>query len=87
VVGAKVAAGTVVNLTVSNGQVLVPDVRNLDQVAALAKLSAPDVQLNPVVQSATACTGTLGTVILDQSIMPGLTAQGSTIILTVACNP
>ena len=87
VVGAKVAAGTVVNLTVSNGQVLVPDVRNLDQVAALAKLSAPDVQLTPVVQSATACTGTLGTVILDQSIQPGLTAQGSTIILTVACNP
>jgi serine/threonine protein kinase/beta-lactam-binding protein with PASTA domain len=87
VVGAKVAAGTVVNLTVSNGQVLVPDVRNLDQVAALAKLSAPDVQLVPVVQSATPCTGTLGTVILDQSIMPGLTAQGSTIILTVACNP
>lgn len=87
VVGAKVAAGTVVNLTVSNGQVLVPDVRNLDQVAALAKLSAPDVQLTPVVQSATPCAGTLGTVILDQSIMPGLTAQGSTIILTVACNP
>jgi serine/threonine protein kinase/beta-lactam-binding protein with PASTA domain len=87
VVGSKVAAGTVVNLTVSNGQVLVPDVRNLDQVAATAKLTAPDVQLNPVVQSATPCTGTLGTVILDQSILPGLTAQGSTIILTVACNP
>ena len=87
VVGSKVPAGTVVNLTVSNGQVLVPDVRNLDQVAATAKLSAPDVQLNVVVQSATPCTGTLGTVILDQSILPGLTAQGSTIILTVACNP
>jgi serine/threonine protein kinase/beta-lactam-binding protein with PASTA domain len=87
VVGSKVPAGTVVNLTVSNGQVLVPDVRNLDQVAATAKLSAPDVQLIPVVQSATPCTGTLGTVILDQSILPGLTAQGSTVILTVACNP
>lgn len=85
--GASVAAGTVVNLTVSNGQVLVPDVRNLDTVSATAKLKAPDVGLVVSVETATTCTGTPGTIVTDQSILPGLTAQGSTIVLTVACNP
>jgi beta-lactam-binding protein with PASTA domain len=85
--GTSIAAGTVVNLVVSNGQVLVPDVRNLDVTTAKNRLSAPDVGLQTTVAAATACTGTLGNVVLDQSVQPGLTAQGTVVTLTVACNP
>ena len=88
VAGSKIAAGTTVNLIVSNGQVSVPDVRNLDTATATAKLKAPDVALVVTVLGQTdPCTGTLGDIILDQSIMPGLAPQGSAITLTVACNP
>jgi beta-lactam-binding protein with PASTA domain len=85
--GTNIAAGTVVNLVVSNGQVLVPDVRNLDVNSAKARLTAPDVGLQPTVQAATTCSGSLGSVVLDQDIKPGLAPQGSIITLTVACNP
>jgi serine/threonine-protein kinase len=84
----KIAAGSTVNLVISNGQVNVPDVRNLDSVTAQARLRAPDIGLVVTVIGQTdPCTGTLGTIILDQSIMPGLAPQGSAITLTVACNP
>jgi beta-lactam-binding protein with PASTA domain len=85
--GTSIAAGTVVNLVVSNGQVLVPDVRNLDVTTAKNRLGAPDVGLQTTVAAATACTGTLGNLVLDQSVQPGLTPQGSVVTLTVACNP
>jgi len=85
--GTKIAAGTSINLVVSNGQVLVPDVRNLDVTTATAQLKAPDVALTVSVTTAQACSGTLGTTVLNQSILPGLTPAGSAIVLTVACNP
>jgi hypothetical protein len=45
------------------------------------------VRLIVQVQSATPCTnGATGTIVLSQSIVPGLTPQGSTIVLTVGCN-
>lgn len=79
----SVAAGSAVNLVVSNGQVLVPDVRNLDISSATSQLAAPDVAL-VVTTSATCASG--GTV-TNQSILPGLAPQGSAIVLTVTCNP
>lgn len=86
--GTKLAAGSTVNLIISNGQVNVPDVRNLDEVTAKARLMAPDVALSVVVVGEVdPCVGTLGTTILDQSIMPGLADQGSEIVLTVSCTP
>ena len=85
--GTQIAAGTSINLMVSNGQVLVPDVRNLDVTSATAQLKAPDVALSVSVTTAQPCSGTLGTTVLSQSILPGLTPAGSTIVLTVACNP
>jgi serine/threonine-protein kinase len=83
----SIAAGTVVNLVVSNGQVLVPDVRNLDVTTAKNRLGAPDVGLQATVAASTACSGTLGNVVLDQSVQPGLTPQGTVVTLIVACNP
>jgi serine/threonine-protein kinase len=85
--GQMIAAGTAINLNVSNGQVNVPNVVNLDVTSAQQRLSAPDVGLIVQVQSATPCTnGATGTIVLSQSIVPGLTPQGSTIVLTVGCN-
>jgi len=84
--GQQVAAGTQVNLNVSNGQVTVPNVVNLDVTTAQSRLSAPDVGLTVSLQSATPCSNGTGTIVLGQSIVPGLTPQGSTIVLTVGCN-
>jgi serine/threonine protein kinase/beta-lactam-binding protein with PASTA domain len=87
VAGTSVAAGTSINLNVSNGQVLVPNVVNLDVTTAQKQLTAVDVALMVSVQTATPCPGGgTGTTVLNQSILPGLAPQGSSIILTVGCN-
>lgn len=85
--GTSIPAGTVVNLVISNGEVLVPDVRNLDITSAKTRLNAPDVGLQITVAASTVCNGSLGNIVLDQSLLPGLAPQGSIITLTVACNP
>ena len=86
---AQVPEGTVVNLSVSNGQVMVPDVRNLDISDAQSRLTAAEVGLTVSIEAKTtngvACTGTLGTVVLEQSIPAGAAAQGSAIVLFVEC--
>ena len=86
---AQVPEGTVVNLSVSNGQVMVPDVRNLDISDAQSRLTSAEVGLVVSIQAKTvngaACTGTQGTVVLEQSIPAGAAAQGSAITLYVEC--
>jgi serine/threonine-protein kinase len=89
VANADVAEGSVVNLVISNGQVNVPDVRNLSTSEAQSKMTSPDVLLTVsiAVQGGTCPAGkTQGTIVVDQSILPGLTPQGSAIILYVGCN-
>lgn len=87
IAGTSVAAGSSINLNVSNGQVLVPNVVNLDVATAQKQLTAVDVALMVSVQTATPCPGGgTGTTVLSQSILPGLAPQGSSIILTVGCN-
>jgi serine/threonine protein kinase len=86
---ADVAEGSVVNLVISNGQVNVPDVRNLSTSEAQSKMSSPEVGLTVsiAVQGGTCPVGkTQGTIIVEQSILPGLTPQGSAIVLYVGCN-
>ena len=83
---AQVAPGTTVNLVISNGKVLVPDVRNLSIDDARSLLTAPDVQLTVSITTKNSCTGTQGTIVQDQSIPAGLTNQKSAIVLYVACN-
>jgi len=78
-----------VNLVISNGQVNVPDVRNLSTSDAQAKVTAPEVGLTSsiAVQGGSCPAGkTQGTIVVEQSILPGLTPQGSAIILYVGCN-
>ena len=84
--GTAVSAGTIVNLSISNGKVTVPDVRNLDISDAQSRMMAPEVGFTVSIQTKVDCTaGTKGTIVLDQSILPGLAPQGSTVILYVEC--
>lgn len=85
-VGNSVIPGAVVNLVISNGKVMVPDVRNLSVNDARTALTAPAVGLNPTITSKTACSGTLGSIVLEQSIPAGLANQKSAITLYVGCN-
>ncbi len=84
--GTAVSAGAIVNLSISNGKVTVPDVRNLDISDAQSRMTAPEVGFMVSIQTKTDCTnGLKGTIVLDQSILPGLAPQGSTVILYVEC--
>ena len=84
--GTAVSAGTIVNLSISNGKVMVPDVRNLDISDAQSRMMAPEVGFTVSIQTKTDCTtGTKGTIVLDQSILPGAAPQASTVILYVEC--
>ena len=77
--------GSAVNLIISNGKVLVPDVRNLNISEARAAMSAPAVSLPVSITTREECTGAQGTIVVDQSVQPGLAPQGSAVILYVGC--
>lgn len=87
VANVQVPTDTVVNIVISNGQVIVPDVRNLDVVEARRVLTAPDVDYTVSVEilDAEICLGDPGTVVLQQSILPGLQQQLQEIVLYVEC--
>jgi serine/threonine protein kinase/beta-lactam-binding protein with PASTA domain len=86
--GNQVAKGSAINLVVSNGKVLVPDVTNLDITDAQTQLMSPSLGLTVTITTASACTGTQGTVVLSQSVAAGSTvAPGTNVTLIVACQP
>jgi beta-lactam-binding protein with PASTA domain len=64
---------------------MVPDVRNLSISDARLAMSAPDVALPVSITTREECTGAAGTIVVDQSIAPGLAPQKSAIILYVGC--
>ena len=86
--GTKVAAGTVIIITISNGLVEVPNVVNYSISEAQNKLTAPEVGLSVSIATNEECaTAPKGTIVLEQSIAPGDAPQGSAIILYVTCAP
>jgi serine/threonine-protein kinase len=86
--GTKVAAGTVVIITISNGLVEVPNVVNYSISEAQNRLTAPEVGLTVSIGTQEACaTAPKGTIVLEQSIAPGDAPQGSAITLWVTCAP
>jgi len=86
--GTKVAAGTVIIITISNGLVEVPNVVNYSISEAQNKLTAPEVGLSVSIATNEECaTAPKGTIVLEQSIAPGYAPQGSAIILYVTCAP
>jgi serine/threonine-protein kinase len=82
-----VAAGTVVKLLVSDGQVMVPDVTNLAVTEATRILQAADVGYVASIQTPTGCSGTPGSLVASQSVPPGLAPQKQTITLILNCVP
>jgi serine/threonine-protein kinase len=86
--GTMVAEGAVVNLTISDGLVVVPDVRNYSISEAKSLLTAADVALMVEIGTLDACeTDPQGTTVVDQSILPGTTPASSVITLYVSCTP
>jgi serine/threonine-protein kinase len=86
----QVAAGTVVNLVLSTGNVLVPDVVNLDISDARSQLTAPQIGYTVETDVDPACEevgGTEGTIVVSQSIAKGIQPQMQTIVLTLECVP
>jgi len=77
--GTQLNPGDPVSLTVSNGLVLVPDVRGITVGEANPLLSGPDIQLTVRLQPDTSCQGQ---VVQSQSLAPGEHPQRSEITLT-----
>jgi eukaryotic-like serine/threonine-protein kinase len=83
----KIAEGSVVNLLVSDGQVQVPNVRNLNISEAQRIMISAEVGFTVVIAEPVNCDGTFGSIVANQSIEPGLAPQKSEIILTLNCVP
>jgi eukaryotic-like serine/threonine-protein kinase len=87
VTASKLPVGSVVNLVLSDGTVMVPDVRNLDVLEARSILTGPTIGYSVSIEilNAGTCTGTPGTTVQQQSILPGQSPQKQSIILYVEC--
>ena len=87
VTNSKLPLGTVVNVILSDGTVQVPDVRNLEVLEARSILTNPSIGYTVSVEvlDALTCTGTPGSVVLEQSVLPGEAAQLQNIVLYVEC--
>jgi len=83
----KIVEGSTVNLVVSDGQVQVPNVRNLGISEAQRIMQSPEVGFTVSIGQPVDCVGTVGTIVESQSIAPGLAPQRSTITLTLNCVP
>lgn len=87
VTASKLPVGSVVNLVLSDGTVMVPDVRNLDVLEARGILTGPTIGYTVSIEilNASTCTGTPGTTVQQQSILPGQSPQKQSIVLYVEC--
>jgi serine/threonine-protein kinase len=83
----QIAAGTVVNLVLSTGSVVVPNIVNLEISEAKSQLTAPAISYTVETQVDPTCTGKAGTAVIAQSIPPGIQPQKQTIMLTLECIP
>lgn len=81
----SIPAGSTINLVISTGSVIVPNVVNLDKIDAIAQLTAASVGYLVTTQVDSSCLGTAGTTVIAQSIQPGIQPQQQTIILTLQC--
>ncbi len=86
-VGQKLPLGSVINLTLSNGKVLVPDVRNLTVLEARTIMTGATIGYTVSIEiiDAPTCTGTPGNIVIEQSVLPGEAPQLQNIILYVQC--
>jgi len=87
VTASKLPVGSVVNLVLSDGTVMIPDVRNLDVLEARSILTSPTIGYTVSIEilDAQSCTGTPGNTVLQQSILPGQAMQKQNIVIYVEC--
>jgi serine/threonine-protein kinase len=81
----KIPAETVVNIVLSTGSVVVPNIVNLELSDAKSQLTAPAVGYTVETQLDPTCLGVAGTAVIAQSIAPGIQPQLQTIVLTLEC--
>jgi len=81
----SIPAGSTVNLVISTGMVIVPNVVNLDKVDAITQLTAVAVGYTVETQVDPSCSGSPGTTVISQSIPAGVQPQKQTIFLTLEC--
>jgi serine/threonine-protein kinase len=81
----QITAGTIVNIVISTGSVLVPNIVNLEISDARSQLTSPQVGYLVETQVDPTCTGIAGTTVTAQSIAPGIQPQMQTIVLTLEC--
>jgi len=81
----KIPAETVVNIVLSTGSVVVPNIVNLELSDARSQLTAPSVGYTVETQLDPTCLGVAGTAVIAQSIAPGIQPQLQTIVLTLEC--
>jgi serine/threonine-protein kinase len=81
----QITEGTVVNLVLSTGSVIVPNIVNLELSDATAQLTTPAVGYTVETQIDVTCLGTAGTTVIAQSIAPGVQPQQQIIMLTLEC--
>jgi serine/threonine-protein kinase len=82
--GTSVASGTIINFTVSNGKINVPDVVGLTVDSAKSRVAQSEFGMSATVDTG-GCTGTVGDTVINQSPKPGLVKQGTDIVLFVGC--
>jgi serine/threonine-protein kinase len=87
VTNSKLPLGSEVNIILSDGTVQVPDVRNLEVLEARNILTSPSIGFTVSVEvlNAATCNGTPGTIVLEQSVLPGEAEQLQNVILYVEC--
>jgi serine/threonine-protein kinase len=83
----SIPAGSTVNLVISTGMVVVPNVVNLEINDAQTQLTAASVGYTVTTEVAAGCNGSAGTTVIAQSIPQGLQPQLQTIVLTLQCVP
>jgi serine/threonine-protein kinase len=81
----KIPADTVVNIVLSTGSVVVPNIVNLELSDAKSQLTALSVGYTVETQIDPTCLGVAGTTVIAQSIAPGIQPQLQTIVLTLEC--
>ena len=76
-----------VNIILSDGTVQIPDIRNLEVLEARSILTGPSIGYTVSVEvlDSQTCNGTPGTIVLQQSVLPGEAPQLQNIILYVEC--
>lgn len=81
-VAAEVPAGTLINLSVSNGLIRIPSLVGKSITDASATLTGPAIGITPIIKSKTSCSATDPISVATQSPEPGDVPRNTSVTLT-----